>query len=715
MKIRNFILAAAAVLSMSVSCREIESDLSFPSISMVQSEELTFDQGAGSRTVSFITNRAWKATADVDWVAIDPSEGEGSTDSQTVTVTVLDNSSWDRTATVTIDIVYDTQTFPLAQAGKGSPDDRFFYFNDFDKEIAEQSYGSSKNSWPYLDQFDGWKNEKGKGVDAIEYEFASISARNNSNSNGTYSDYDGSGANNLLFSTNGYIKISKIALNGNTDVALSFGTEKYDNNNKNALFTASELPVYISADGQKWVLLDYSYAGTAAGRWNLASATFSVPSGTEYLYLYITSTLSGVHRIDDLSLEISEQPGTAIDFSKGIELGSGTVPDPGTGSVTDAIEVTCAKAAELCKALQDGANSQETYTVTGYITDVFATVSKGQQSFWMADTPDGGKIIQAYWANLPEGVASFTKGAKVKITGKLLKYVNGGNVTAEIKNATVVILEEGGAGTGGSTEPGTGADAIDVTCAKAAELCNALADGAESGQTYSVTGYITDVFANVSRGQQSFWMADTPDGGKIIQAYWANLPEGVASFTKGAKVKITGKLLKYVKDGAVTPEIKNADVAILTDDGGDPGSTDPGEGESGNKKTIATGTQSLTWSDVTDEVYGEGKTVTSDGVAMSVFKYKSTTNLTNVLQTGHIRVYKDYWVSVSVEGASKITKVQFSTTDASYTYDMTVSDGSMAKADTGAKTVTWTGSLASFGAQSSAGQIRITGVTVTYE
>lgn len=592
MKIRNFILAAAAVLSMSVSCREIESDLSFPSISMVQSEELTFDQGAGSRTVSFITNRAWKATSDVDWVAIDPSEGEGSTDSQTVTVTVLDNSSWDRTATVTIDIVYDTQTFPLAQAGKGSPDDRFFYFNDFDKKIAEEKYGSSNKSWPYLDQFDGWKNHKGRDTSAIEYEFASISARNNSNSNGKYSDYDGSGGNNLLFSTNGYLKISKIALNGNTDVALSFGTEKYDNNNTNALFTASELPVYISADGQKWVLLDYSYAGTAAGRWNLASATFSVPSGTKYLYLYITSKLSGVHRIDDLSLEISEQPGTSIDFSKGVELGSGTVPDPGTGSVTDAIEVTCAKAAELCKALADGANSEETYTVTGYITDVFATVSKGQQSFWMADTPDGGKVIQAYWANLPAGVASFTK---------------------------------------------------------------------------------------------------------------------------GAKVKITGKLLKYVKDGAVTPEIKNADVVILTDDSSDPGSTDPGESESGNKKTIATGTQSLTWSDVTDGVYGEGKTVTSDGVAISVFKYKSTTNLTNVLQTGHIRVYKDYWVSVSVEGASKITKVQFSTTDASYTYDMTVSDGSMAKADTGAKTVTWTGSLASFGAQSSAGQIRITGVTVTYE
>ena len=33
-----------------------------------------------------------------------------------------------------------------------------------------------------------------------------------------------------------------------------------------------------------------------------------------------------------------------------------------------------------------------------------------------------------------------------------------------------------------------------ITCAKAVELCNALADNASSAETYAVTGYITDVF-----------------------------------------------------------------------------------------------------------------------------------------------------------------------------------------------------------------------------
>lgn len=111
-----------------------------------------------------------------------------------------------------------------------------------------------------------------------------------------------------------------------------------------------------------------------------------------------------------------------------------------------------------------------------------------------------------------------------------------------------------------------------VSCAQAVELTNALEDGATSEETYSVTGYITEVVGNVSRNQQTFWMADTKDGGKVFEAYWANLPEGVAEFTVGMKVTITGQLMKYVKNEVVTPEIKNAEVVILENgDGGQGG------------------------------------------------------------------------------------------------------------------------------------------------
>ena len=276
--------------------------------------------------------------------------------------------------------------------------------------------------------------------------------------------------------------------------------------------------------------------------------------------------------------------------------------DGGNTPTPEGIEVTCAEAVNLTNALEDGATSAEVYSVTGYITEVVGSVSRNQQSFWMADTKDGGKVFEAYYANLPEGVSEFKAGMKVKITGNLMKYVKDGNVTPEIKNATVVILEDGG-----NTPTPTGTE---VTCAQAVDLTNALADGATSDETYTVTGYITEVFGNVSRNQQSFWMADTKDGGKVFEAYWANLPEGVSEFKVGMKVKITGKLTKYVKDGNVTPEIKNADVEILEGGQGGGGETpDTPEGD----VTIAASAMGLANGAAWETVTVNGVTFTADG------------------------------------------------------------------------------------------------------
>ena len=116
----------------------------------------------------------------------------------------------------------------------------------------------------------------------------------------------------------------------------------------------------------------------------------------------------------------------------------------------------------------------------------------------------------------------------------------------------------------------------DITCAQAVELTNALADGGTSTETYTITGYITEVVGFVSMNQQTFWIADTKGGGRIFEAYWANLPEGTTEFVKGSKVKITGKLTKYVKNNVVTPEMKSANVVVLevgdgSDDSGNTG------------------------------------------------------------------------------------------------------------------------------------------------
>ncbi|MCR4921715.1 MAG: choice-of-anchor J domain-containing protein [Bacteroidaceae bacterium] len=150
-------------------------------------------------------------------------------------------------------------------------------------------------------------------------------------------------------------------------------------------------------------------------------------------------------------------------------------------------------------------------------------------------------------------------GQKVKVAFKYVSTSESAG-TWEIKSVSIKGKGEATIEGGGNNTPA----ATEITCAQAVSLTNALEDGATSTELYAITGYITEVVGNVSRNQQTFWMADTKDGGRVFEAYYANLPEGVSEFKAGTKVKITGNLMKYVgKDGKVTPESKNANVEIL--------------------------------------------------------------------------------------------------------------------------------------------------------
>ncbi len=99
-------------------------------------------------------------------------------------------------------------------------------------------------------------------------------------------------------------------------------------------------------------------------------------------------------------------------------------PDPGT--VDGAI--TCQEAREKALALSKGSQSTEEYVVVGYVTLLnggYSTQYKSQ-SFWVADTPNGGNVFYAYqcYYNAP-----VVKGDKVSLTGRLLNY----NGTPEMK------------------------------------------------------------------------------------------------------------------------------------------------------------------------------------------------------------------------------------------------------------------------------------------
>ena len=320
MKIRNLMVGAVAALAVLVGCQPQEENLGTPDIS-IDKNEMTFEVSGGEQQLTVNATRDWKVETDADWVVVSPESGAGSLEPQTVTVTALENAGMDRSADLKFTIGMKSKYLTVSQAGPGgSVEALIVYSNDFDKEEATKTYGSSNGSWPYLDQFEGWKNATGTGAANVTYSFQGMSARANSTSDSNYSDYAGSGKNNMFFGSAAYFSTNNIALNGATGLTLTFGTEKYSQDN-GSVFTNSEYKIFLSNDGAKWVeLTDYTFAGgTTEGRWNIATANFTVPEGTENLSICMQVTVASSYRMDDMKLVMSEG-GAAVDFSKGVEM-----------------------------------------------------------------------------------------------------------------------------------------------------------------------------------------------------------------------------------------------------------------------------------------------------------------------------------------------------------------------------------------------------------
>ena len=214
--------------------------------------------------------------------------------------------------------------------GGGASDASAIYNNNYDKAAATEG----SNGWPYLDNSDVWQNAAGTGAANVTYASKNVSVRNNSNSNGSYSDYAGSGLNNIFFGKdNPYFATKNIALNGATGLTLTFGTEKYSQT-LGSTFTNSEYHIYLSNDGEKWVeFTDYTFAGTKDGRWNLATANFTVPTGTQNLSICMQVDAASAYRLDDLKLVASEG-GAAVDFSAAVakDFNDGSTSGGGTDS-----------------------------------------------------------------------------------------------------------------------------------------------------------------------------------------------------------------------------------------------------------------------------------------------------------------------------------------------------------------------------------------------
>lgn len=338
MRIRTLISGSLALAAMlfAQSCGDKNEPEGLPEINLSKNV-IEFQQEASSETIKVASTRQWFLSNCPEWIAVDPESGKDP-NGMDVTISVLGNTGLDREAALKFSIGYDTKTLTVKQKGTGSAADAIVYANDFDKTEATKTFGTG-TSWPYLDQFDGWKNASGTGIGAETYSFSGMSARANSTSNSNYSDYEGSGSNNLFFGSSAYFSIQGIKLPSDVNYSLTFGAEKYNKDN-GSLFKHDEFHVYVSNDAKKWVEIEYTFpSGDKEGRWDLATSNFTVPKGTSSLSIYVKTDVASSYRLDDLKLSVAAEAGTVIDFSKGVDLGTGggetPEPTPGAGTIAE--------------------------------------------------------------------------------------------------------------------------------------------------------------------------------------------------------------------------------------------------------------------------------------------------------------------------------------------------------------------------------------------
>lgn len=418
MRIRTLISGSLALAAMlfAQSCGDKNEPEGLPEINLSKNV-IEFQQEASSETIKVASTREWFLSNCPEWIAVDPESGKDP-NGMDVTISVLGNTGLAREAALKFSIGYDTKTLTVKQKGTGSAADLVVYHNDFDKTDAVKSEDGWKT---YLDSFDGWKNETGSGLSSIDYAFNGMSARQTSSgaSNGTYSDYPGSGKNYLWFAKENYFQVKNITLPENTvNYVLSFGSERNQYQAADNTFKHDEFLVYVSNDGQKWVALEYAFPkGDKSRRWDLASTTFTVPNGTKSLYVYMTATVASAYMVDDLDLSVAAEAGTVIDFSKGVDLGTGggetPEPTPGAGTI-----------AEIAAGAENAAIDLKDVLVTGVTLKSYVITDATGSILVFANTDPKVKV-----------------GDKINVTGTTGKH----NGLMQITTPTATVVSSGNA------------------------------------------------------------------------------------------------------------------------------------------------------------------------------------------------------------------------------------------------------------------------------
>lgn len=734
----GFIMSVAALAFAATACDDKKEDLGAPSVE-VEKSEISFEKTGGTETVQVTATRDWKATTEQDWISIGPREGKGSSKAVTVEIKVMENSGLDREGSVKFDIGFDSKTLTVKQKGTGSVADMTVYKNDFDKEKAVKSDSGWKT---YLDSFEGWRNETGTGISSVTYASSGVSARTNDkyNSSSSSSDYQGSGMNYLWFGKEPYFEVKNITLPASKNYTLSFGAERNEYSQSGDIdntFKHDEFKVYVSKDGSKWVQIEYSFpAGDKNKRWDLASSTFTVPDGTSALYLYFMSTKASVYCFDDLTLSISEKAGTVIDFSKGVDLGTGGGDNPGPATEMKISEVLSSPSGTAA-------------IVTGTVAATY------QRGFVITDGADyllvydGTKCAAKEKDNVKVSGTTSEYGGLIQLASPEVTVVSSGNAltlpSPKVLDAAAFdayssskieyISYEGTLSVSGNY--------VNVEVAGATKHTGSLAYINDSfnaksfdGAVVKVTGfyvglasnnkYVNTMVTDLVPGASDYLTVSTTTLSAAADATTAtfdvkaNVAWTITSDNSAYTVepasgdKNATVTVKFAANTAETDKVMKltvsttADVAtksytvVLTHKGKN--------SASGSEITLEIAGNN-SWTAATDDTYGKGFEFTKDGVKYAYYKYKSTSDPT-APQSDHIRIYKSSVFVIVPPTGQKIEKVVLNCLSGKSANMTVLSDNTIAVSNVADNTVTWTGSVDKYAAQADVSQVRAKSITV---
>lgn len=734
MKLKKLFLGSFALTAMlfAQSCDDKnDGPTGAPSIEL-STQTLDFEKDGGPQTIKLTATRDWNVTNVPDWIAVDPKSGNPA-ENKEVTITVLENTGMDRSQDIKFTIGFDGKTLTVNQKGSGSASEVVVYHNDFDKELAVKGESGWKT---YLDSFDGWKNETGSGISTVEYAFSGMSARTNSSgtSNSQFSDYQGSGKNYLWFAKDNYFHVKNITLpEGKTNYTISFGSERNLYQAADNTFVPEEFLVYVSNDGSKWVKLEYAFPnGLKNRRWDLASSTFTVPSGTKSLHIYIKATLASAYLMDDLDLSVAASAGTAIDFSKGIDLGTGgstgggETPEPAGNTIAAVCAAAAGSAVDLKDVLVTGVTTQsyvitdETGSVLVFVkadpkvkvgNKVNVTGTTGEHNGLIQITAPTTTVVSSNNTVTYPAPLEFTE-ANLADTPKKVTYVSfTGNVKKNNQYYNIYIgsvtdkdlslsyypgnmdefvdcdIKVKGWYVGGGTHyqiVATEVEKVETTGPKFSVSTTALtAKAGDTSASFDVKGNVKWTVSS-SNAAYTVSPASGDGAGTVTVKFAANETE------KDVTVNLTVSTTEEVATKSYT--------VVLTHKG----KSAAGEGDT---KTITIATDNA-WTADNHKDYKAGFSFTKDGVKYGYYKSSSTSTMV-APSNDHIRVYKNAVLEIVPPAGKTITSVVMNTVHhADKCYNMKVlGSATEAVADIKAFTISWSGNSDKFVAQAVNGQV----------